>query len=54
MAERDSEYTDRTFSLTPEQMEKFQKWQEEKGEVYVGAVGGAYTFLFHTNRYRCN
>jgi len=46
----DSEYQDRTFTLTAEQMKKFDKWRKAKnkknGEVYVGAIGGAYTFCF--------
>lgn len=48
--EEKTEYTDRTFTLTSEQMEKFEKWRKKrnkkKGEVYVGAVGGAYEFVF--------
>lgn len=43
-------YTERTFTLTAEQVEKFEKWRKKKnkkdGEVYVGAIGGAYTFCF--------
>lgn len=46
----ESEYQDRTFTLTAEQMKKFDKWRKKKnkknGEVYVGAIGGAYTFCF--------
>jgi hypothetical protein len=42
----DNEYTETRFTLSPEQMEKFEKWRKEKGEVYVGAIGGAYTFCF--------
>ena len=39
------------FELTDEQEAKFQAWRKKKnkknkGEVYVGAVGGAYTFCF--------
>ena len=45
MAE-EKEYTERTFVLSPEQMEKYDKWRKEKEEVYVGAIGGAYTFCF--------
>jgi hypothetical protein len=43
-------YEDRTFTLTAEQMKKFDTWRIEKnkakGEVNVGAIGGAYTFCF--------
>jgi hypothetical protein len=43
-------YQDRTFTLTAEQMKKFDTWRIEKnktkGEVNVGAIGGAYTFCF--------
>lgn len=39
-----------TFTLTPEQMAKYEKWVKKKnkknGEVYVGAIGGAYEFVF--------
>ncbi len=36
----------RVFSLTEKQMKKFEKWRKAKGVVYVGAIGGAYTFCF--------
>ena len=43
-------YEDRTFTLTAEQMKKFDTWRIEKnekdGQVNVGAIGGAYTFCF--------
>jgi hypothetical protein len=43
-------YEDRTFTLTAEQMKKFDTWRieknEAKGQVNVGAIGGAYTFCF--------
>lgn len=43
-------YEDRTFTLTAEQMKKFDTWRieknEKKGQVNVGAIGGAYTFCF--------
>ena len=43
--------SERTFTLTSEQMKKFEKWRKKKnkknkGEIYVGAVGGAYSFVF--------
>ena len=38
---------ERIFTLYPSQLEKFHKWRKEKdSEVYVGAVGGAYEFIF--------
>ena len=43
-------YEDKTFVLTAEQHKKYDEWRKEKnktkGEVYVGAIGGAYTFCF--------
>lgn len=43
-------YEDRTFVLSAEQYKKYDEWRKEKnkkkGEVYVGAVGGAYSFCF--------
>lgn len=43
-------YEDKTFVLTAEQHKKYDEWRIEKnktkGEVYVGAIGGAYTFCF--------
>jgi hypothetical protein len=43
-------YKDRIFTLTAEQMKKFDTWRIEKnkknGPVDVGAIGGAYTFCF--------
>jgi hypothetical protein len=47
---KDTEYTETTFTLSPAKMEKFEKWRKaknkKKGEVYVGAIGGAYEFVF--------
>jgi hypothetical protein len=44
------EYTETTFTLSAAKMEKFDKWRKDKnkkkGEVYVGAAGGAYEFVF--------
>jgi len=41
---------DRTFVLSAEQHKKYDEWRKEKnkknGEVYVGAIGGAYSFCF--------
>jgi len=35
------------FTLSKEQLEKYERWREAKPkEVYVGAVGGAYSFVF--------
>ena len=35
------------FELTEDQTKKFDDWRKAKPEeVYVGAVGGAYTFCF--------
>lgn len=46
----DTEYTERTFTLDQSQMKKFEVWRKKKnkkkGAVYVGAIGGAYTFCF--------
>ena len=43
-------YEERTFVLSAEQHKKYDEWRKEKnktkGEVYVGAIGGAYTFCF--------
>jgi hypothetical protein len=39
-----------TFEITEKQYKKYQRWRRDKtkkdGELYVGAVGGAYTFCF--------
>ncbi len=39
-----------TFGLTGKQWKKYQKWRKAKtkkdGELYVGAIGGAYSFCF--------
>lgn len=47
---KDTEYKETTFTLSPAKMEKFDKWRKaknkKKGEVYVGAAGGAYEFAF--------
>ena len=45
MAE-EKEYEDKTFILSANQYKKYDEWRKEKGEVYVGAIGGAYTFCF--------
>jgi len=49
MAE-EKEYKDVTFTLSAEQHKKYDEWRKEKnkkeGEVYVGAIGGAYSFCF--------
>ena len=34
------------FELDEEQLDKLRSWQKSKGEVYVGAIGGAYEFCF--------
>ena len=43
-------YEKKTFDLSVEQHKKYDEWRIEKnktkGEVYVGAIGGAYTFCF--------
>lgn len=36
----------RTFSLSKKEYDKYNDWRKSKGEVYVGSVGGAYTFCF--------
>ena len=36
----------RTFELTDEQEKKYNEWRKSKGEIYVGAIGGAYEFCF--------
>jgi hypothetical protein len=50
MSNKEKVYEDRTFILTAKQVERFDKWRKEKkekeGEVYVGAIGGAYTICF--------
>ncbi len=35
-----------TFSLTEDQLKKYQNWVEEKGPIYAGAIGGAYSVCF--------
>jgi hypothetical protein len=44
------EYKEKNFNLDASQVKKFEIWRKrknrKKGEVYVGAVGGAYTFCF--------
>jgi hypothetical protein len=39
-----------TFEITEKQYKKYQKWRKAKkkkdGELYVGAIGGAYSFCF--------
>lgn len=45
MAE-EKEYEDRIFTLSANQNKKYDVWRKEKGEVYVGAIGGAYSFCF--------
>jgi hypothetical protein len=42
---------EKTFNLNSAQIKKFNTWRKEKnkankGEVYAGAVGGAYSFCF--------
>lgn len=34
------------FELDEKQVAKLKAWQEKKGEIYVGAIGGAYEFCF--------
>jgi hypothetical protein len=47
------EYKEKIFTLSAEQNKKYDEWRKEKnktkGEVYVGAIGGAYTFCFSPN-----
>ena len=47
---KDKEYKERTFTLSPTKVEMFDKWRKKKnkkkGEVYVGAAGGAYEYVF--------
>lgn len=46
----EKEYKEKIFTLSAEQNKKYDEWRKEKnkknGEVYVGAIGGAYTFCF--------
>jgi hypothetical protein len=39
-----------TFEVTEKQYKKYKRWRNAKkkkeGELYVGAIGGAYTFCF--------
>jgi len=39
-----------TFEITEKQYKKYKRWRNAKkkkeGELYVGAIGGAYTFCF--------
>jgi len=34
------------FELTEGQVQKFNQWRATKPEIYIGAIGGAYTFEF--------
>ena len=38
----------KTYELTKKQVDLFEKWRKEKGDLIdlVGAVGGAYSFCF--------
>jgi len=46
----EKKYEDKNFILSAAQYKKYDEWRKEKnkkdGEVYVGAIGGAYTFCF--------
>ena len=46
----EKEKVELTFEITEKQYRKYQKWRKAKkkkdGELYVGAIGGAYTFCF--------
>lgn len=46
----EKEKVELTFEITEKQYKKYQKWRKAKkkkdGELYVGAIGGAYTFCF--------
>lgn len=36
-----------TFELSEKQLKKLNKWKKSKdGDMYVGAIGGAYDFTF--------
>ena len=39
-----------TFEVTEKQYKKYQRWgnakKKKEGELYVGAIGGAYSFCF--------
>jgi hypothetical protein len=37
---------ERTFVLSEKQMNKFKEWKKDKGQIYAGTVGGAYTICF--------
>lgn len=45
-----SKHKEMTFTLSSKQVEMYEKWLKKKnkktGEVYVGAIGGAYEFVF--------
>lgn len=35
------------FKLSAQQIKKYEEWKDNKSkEVYVGAIGGAYSFIF--------
>lgn len=36
----------KTFGLSKKEYDKYNAWRKSKGEVYVGAIGGAYEFCF--------
>lgn len=42
----DEEYKEQIFKLYPNQVKKYKEWRKNKEEVYVGAIGGAYTICF--------
>ena len=36
----------KTFGLSKKEYDKYNAWRKSKGEIYVGAIGGAYEFCF--------
>lgn len=51
----DNELDERSFTLTKEQMTKFNKWRKEKNlpNDYCGMVGGCFSFVFTPTSIGC-
>ncbi len=42
----EEKFEDQIFKMYGSQVKKFKEWKKDKGEIYVGAIGGAYTICF--------
>jgi len=36
-----------TFTVSDEQIKKFEEWRASHKKIYTGAIGGRYTWTFH-------